>query len=249
MMSGDWLRAPRRLRLAFVFVMLLLTVAVGGLGWRLLDQDMAAALQTLAEQRDSAADLAAAALEKRITRTEQDLDRVFSMPEADRPRSEGAVFVRFVADSVETWPPSGLIFYPEVPPHAENGGTPFTVADELEFRKNDSVGSIAAARPLAASENPQVRAEALIRIARNYAEADSGAGRGELKTPMLREVARTAPYMHAGSVSKLENVLECYDRGGNRNPHLDAEVRPLHLTAAEKRSLVAFLRCLNGRSS
>ena len=79
--------------------------------------------------------------------------------------------------------------------------------------------------------------------------ADAGAGQGDFKTPTLREVARTAPYMHDGSLATLEDVLEYYDSGGNRNPGLDPELRPLRLSAGEKRDLVAFLRCLNGRDS
>lgn len=75
---------------------------------------------------------------------------------------------------------------------------------------------------------------------------DAGAGQGNFKTPTLREVARTAPYMHDGSLATLEDVIEYYDRGGNRNPGLDPEIRPLHLSSAEKQNLVAFLRCLNG---
>jgi cytochrome c peroxidase len=77
--------------------------------------------------------------------------------------------------------------------------------------------------------------------------ADPGAGQGNFKTPTLREVARTAPYMHDGSIATLEDVIEYYDRGGNRNPGLDPELRPLRLSEAEKRNLIAFLRCLNGR--
>lgn len=69
---------------------------------------------------------------------------------------------------------------------------------------------------------------------------------GAFKTPTLREVAKTAPYMHDGSVATLEEVVEFYDRGGNPNPQLDAELRPLGLTAADKRALVAFLRALSG---
>ena len=72
------------------------------------------------------------------------------------------------------------------------------------------------------------------------------ADRGAFKTPTLREVARTAPYMHDGSLSTLEDVIEFYDRGGRRNPALDSEIRPLHLTATEKRQLVALLRALSG---
>lgn len=74
--------------------------------------------------------------------------------------------------------------------------------------------------------------------------ADPGAGRGDFKTPTLREVARTAPYMHDGSIATLEEVVEYYDRGGNRNPTADPELRPLHLSSVEKRDIVAFLQSL-----
>jgi len=67
--------------------------------------------------------------------------------------------------------------------------------------------------------------------------------------PTLREVARTAPYMHDGSLATLEEVVEFYDRGGNPNPYLDEDIRPLKLTAEEKSDLVEFLRLLSGRVS
>lgn len=70
--------------------------------------------------------------------------------------------------------------------------------------------------------------------------------RGAFKTPALREVARTAPYMHDGSLTSLDDVVEFYDRGGRANPHLDAELRPLGLSPAEKKALVAFLHALSG---
>ncbi len=70
--------------------------------------------------------------------------------------------------------------------------------------------------------------------------------RGAFKTPTLREVARTAPYMHDGNMTTLADVIEFYNRGGNANPNLDAEIHPLHLTADEKQALVAFLKSLSG---
>jgi cytochrome c peroxidase len=82
---------------------------------------------------------------------------------------------------------------------------------------------------------------------RSGAMADEGAGNGAFKTPTLREIARTAPYMHDGSLRSLDDVVDFYDRGGNPNPHLDEEIRPARFTPAEKRGLVAFLRSLNGR--
>ena len=69
---------------------------------------------------------------------------------------------------------------------------------------------------------------------------------GAFKTPTLREIARTAPYMHDGSLATLEEVIEFYNRGGNPNPYLDPELRPLQLTAEERKSLLAFLRSLSG---
>ena len=75
---------------------------------------------------------------------------------------------------------------------------------------------------------------------------DEGAGEGKFKVPTLREVARTAPYMHDGSFATLEEVVDYYDRGGNQNPGLDEDLRPLHLTADEKQALLAFLRTLSG---
>jgi cytochrome c peroxidase len=72
--------------------------------------------------------------------------------------------------------------------------------------------------------------------------------RGAFKTPTLREIEHSAPYMHDGSIRTLEDVIEYYDRGGNWNPHLDPEVRRLGLTALEKRALVEFLHSLTGET-
>ena len=71
--------------------------------------------------------------------------------------------------------------------------------------------------------------------------------RGAFKSPTLREVAETAPYMHDGSLATLEEVVEYYDRGGNANPHLDSQIVRLGLSVEEKRSLVAFLKTLSGK--
>ncbi|HEV3038471.1 MAG TPA: cytochrome c peroxidase [Candidatus Angelobacter sp.] len=66
--------------------------------------------------------------------------------------------------------------------------------------------------------------------------------KGAFKTPTLRDVGRRGPYMHDGSLATLEDVINYYDRGGNQNPHLDENIVPLHLTDAEKKALLAFLR-------
>ncbi len=69
-----------------------------------------------------------------------------------------------------------------------------------------------------------------------------GGDTGAFKTPTLREIARTAPYMHDGSIKTLEEVVEFYDRGGIKNEWLDEEIYPLKLTKQQKSDLVVFLR-------
>ena len=80
-MSGEWFRAPRQLRFVFVGTMLLLSCTLGWLGWRLLQQDQQLATQRLAERRETAADLAVAALEKRLSGVEQDLGSILAAGE------------------------------------------------------------------------------------------------------------------------------------------------------------------------
>jgi cytochrome c peroxidase len=69
---------------------------------------------------------------------------------------------------------------------------------------------------------------------------------GAFKTPTLREVARTAPYMHDGSIKTLEEVVEFYSRGGRVNPNLDSLIMSLSLSEQDKRGLIAFLEALTG---
>lgn len=66
--------------------------------------------------------------------------------------------------------------------------------------------------------------------------------KGSFKTPTLREIARTAPYMHDGTMATLEEVVEHYDKGGTANAQLDEEIFPLKLTAQEKADLVTFMK-------
>ena len=72
------------------------------------------------------------------------------------------------------------------------------------------------------------------------------ADRGKFKTPSLRGVSRTGPYMHDGSLATLRDVVEFYNRGGGKNPRLDPLIRPLDLTPQEFDSLVDFLKALDG---
>jgi cytochrome c peroxidase len=75
---------------------------------------------------------------------------------------------------------------------------------------------------------------------------DEGRGNGTFKTPTLREIARTAPYMHDGSLATLTEVVDFYSDGGRKNSFLDPDIRPLRLTDDEKRALIRFLESLTG---
>lgn len=86
-----------------------------------------------------------------------------------------------------------------------------------------------------------------------YAEyADPGRGRitldpadeGKFKTPGLRNVARTAPYMHDGSVATLEEVLDHFASGGRPHANRDAAMRTFVLDEGQKADLIAFLHAL-----
>jgi cytochrome c peroxidase len=70
--------------------------------------------------------------------------------------------------------------------------------------------------------------------------------RGAFKTPTIRNVALSAPYMHDGSQKTLEEVVEWYAKGGHANPTLDAKVKKLDLSDQDKKDLVEFMQACTG---
>lgn len=82
------------------------------------------------------------------------------------------------------------------------------------------------------AEEPDVGRRAISNL-----EGDHGA----FKTPTLREIAKSAPYMHDGRYQSLEEVIDHYIKGGTANDYLDEEIYPLKLTAGQKADLIAFL--------
>ncbi len=79
-----------------------------------------------------------------------------------------------------------------------------------------------------------------------YIVTGEEADRGAFKTPTIRNVALSAPYMHDGSLRTLEEVVEHYSIGGTPNEHLSEKMRRLNLTAQEKGDLVEFMRACTG---
>jgi cytochrome c peroxidase len=68
--------------------------------------------------------------------------------------------------------------------------------------------------------------------------------KGAFKTPTVRNAAATAPYMHHGAYSNMEEVLDFYDKGGLRQSNQTLSATPLHLDDAEKKAIIAFMEGL-----
>ena len=79
-----------------------------------------------------------------------------------------------------------------------------------------------------------------------YIVTKNEADKGAFKTPGLRDIARSGPYMHDGNLKTLEDVVEHYNKGGIKNRWLHQDIRPLNLSVQDKKDLVEFLHALNG---
>ncbi len=79
-----------------------------------------------------------------------------------------------------------------------------------------------------------------------FAEVPVPVMKGAFKTPTLRDITLTAPYMHNGMYATLEEVVAHYNRGGDTKDNLDPNLKPLNLTAQEQKDIVEFLKTLTG---
>lgn len=79
-----------------------------------------------------------------------------------------------------------------------------------------------------------------------YAVTKVEKDKGAFKTPTIRNVADSGPYMHDGSMATLEEVVEYYNKGGTPNKWLSDKITPLKLTPQEKLDLVEFMRACSG---
>ena len=172
-MVGKWLPIRRRLGLVFLAVMLMLAATLGWLGWRLLSQDQQLSAQRLAEQRETAADLAVAALERRLSAVEHDLDGPppSARSRRDLPSADEALFFEFRFGSVRAWPDGGLLYRPDLTMEPDDFSGLFAAAEDAEFRKLDYAAAIAALRGSIDSRDPKVAAATLVRTARTYLKA------------------------------------------------------------------------------
>ena len=146
---------------------LLVAAALGWLGWRLLSQEAALLRQQAHDRVEQTADVLLAGLLREMAETESWLSQVGSTLPADSPRQRtGGILVWFSPAGIETQPSGQLLYYPVIPPSPPLDAAVFKDADTLEFRKGDLAATAAALTSLAAGTDAQVRAEALLRLAR-----------------------------------------------------------------------------------
>ncbi|HEY9126910.1 MAG TPA: cytochrome c peroxidase [Acidobacteriaceae bacterium] len=79
-----------------------------------------------------------------------------------------------------------------------------------------------------------------------YEQTRKNADRGTFKTPTLRDVAISGPYMHDGRLKTLKDVVDFYAGRGNSNPYLDPRMANIQLTGQDRSDLVEFMRALTG---
>ena len=129
------------------------------------------------------------------------------------------------------------------------GGTPDAMTAEARRGLNLFTGAARCARchagPLLSDEEFHNTGVSWGKDPGRYGVTRRPEDRGRFKTPSLRNVALTAPYMHDGSLVDLKTVVEFYVRGGSKNPHLDQDLRPLLLSVSDQQALVAFLMALS----
>jgi hypothetical protein len=159
-------RTPRLLAL-FLVVTLLPAAALVWLGWRLIEQDRRLERQRVQDLVESTASSVSAALERELGAIERQLVSAAATPE-DAGLVDGAVRVRLDnMGNVTLIAGTPLVYEPaRAPSSSEPPDSLWTEAERLEFSSRDMSAAVRAYRALAGSPDPDVRAGALIRLAR-----------------------------------------------------------------------------------
>lgn len=166
----------RRLLVWFVAATALPLAGITWLGWKVVEQDRAAERTRVVERREQAVGVASASLQRVLAEAEEQLTGLDNLP-AGSSLDPGSSFANRGA-AAAMLDRRGLVgrggvflpYYPS-PGQITAPSTVFARAERAEFLKNEPVAAIGALQPLTHSPDPAVRAEALLRIARNYRKA------------------------------------------------------------------------------
>ena len=206
MVGRRWLQPPRRLLTSFLVVVVACVAALAWLGYRLLDQDRALASQRLQEQLENAADLTAAALERKLA----ELDTALDGPPTDARLPDGTILFVAGQESFELHGSRRLLFYPEsaapedLAADARHAAATeaLRTAELLEFQKNDPQAAAALYRNAARTPDLAVRAAALVRLSRSLRKA----GRTSEALDAYRELTTLGSTPVSGSALPAELV-------------------------------------------
>lgn len=161
--------ASRRLIAAFVLLLLLPAGTVAWLGFQLLRQDRELAATQARERRDVTADRAVGELERALSHAERAL--MAAAPSLPSSPNKDLVVVSLDADEVDVQPPGVLLYYP-VPPAESDFLAAFAAGEAMELRANNLDAAATEYRRLTSPRfSPDVRAEALVRLARTLKNA------------------------------------------------------------------------------
>jgi signal transduction histidine kinase len=176
-----WFRPPYHLLSLFLSITLLLAVGLVWLGWRILEQDRALESQRIQERLSQAANLASANLSRSFASLEQRVKALSDLPDPLLERQapaeaqqlgSGAVVVVFGSQSATAYPPSQLLFYPDVQSPASVTSQSFAAAEALEFQQKNYSEAASRYRRLTNSSDTAVRAGAWLRLARVLRKAN-----------------------------------------------------------------------------
>jgi len=159
--AREWLRRPGHLLVAFLVVTLAPACALGALGWRLFQQDVALESRYLQDRLEHAADRVVASLEVQFGRLQNALSSAGAVP----PEGD-IVSVTFEPENVEVRPPDRILYYPPVRPSPGTASRVFFRGETLEFESHDAQAAAAFFRRLAESPDAATRAGALLRLGR-----------------------------------------------------------------------------------
>ncbi|MGH9669567.1 MAG: tetratricopeptide repeat protein, partial [Terriglobales bacterium] len=160
--------------------MLVLAATLGWLGWRLLEQDRALESQRTQERLENAADLIGASLLRKFSESEDQLTGLSALSDPELgARVSGltgqtagtALIILFRPQAVDAYPRTSLLYYPFLPSEKEPPASVFEAGEALEFQQKDPAKAIAAFRDLSRSNDPAIRAGALLRVGRNLRKA------------------------------------------------------------------------------
>jgi cytochrome c-type biogenesis protein CcmH/NrfG len=205
-------------------IALLLAGTLFWLGWRLVQLDRQIAAQRMQEQRESAADLAVATLQRSVSQAEGRLATLAAAQDSSVAQSAGAIVAGLSEDSalvvarrgvLEAYPAQRLLFYPTAQDAAPVAV--FAEPDELEFQRRDNEKALAALRGLTHASSEAVQASAWMRIARiqrkqgrcndalkSYAEMIrlGGALAGEMPAELVARQARLSLFEREGRAAE-----------------------------------------------